>query len=58
MLRENTLQCTVHAVGMHITAATYDHTEQRDPARGDQLTKAEVVDPHNTSLLPGLPHNA
>ena len=58
MLGENTLQCTIHTVGMHITEAKRDHTGQRGPARGDQFPEAKVVNQQNTSLLPGLLHNA
>jgi hypothetical protein len=58
MLGENTLQRTIHAVGMHIAEAKRDHTGQPGSTRGDQLSTAKVVGQHNTALLAGFLHNA
>jgi len=58
MWEDNTLQRVVHAVGMHIAEAKRDHTGQPGSTRGDQLPEAEIMDQHNTSLLPSLLHNA
>jgi hypothetical protein len=58
MLADNALQRAIHAVGMHIAEAKRDHTGQPGSTRGDQLSEAEVVNQHNTSLLAGLLYNA
>ena len=58
MLGEHTVQCTLHAVGMPITAAKRDYTGPCGPACGDQRPEAEGVDQQHTSLLPGLLHTA
>ena len=58
MLGENTLQRTIHAVGMHIAETKRDHTGSPGSTCGNQVPEAKVVDQHNTSLLSGFVYNA